>query len=585
MASLVPVHRWRLPDVDGASPELLAATTERGLGERLALVLANRGYEGASDVAALLGEPEEILHDPHLLPDADGFRERVEAAVQRRERVLVFGDFDADGLTGLAILVEAFRSLGLDASPYVPSRVDEGHGLSLPAVAHAAAEGRSLIVTVDCGTTSHAEIDAAAAAGIDVLVTDHHQVPAVLPNAAAVVNPHRAGSAYPDSRLAGSGVAFKLACLLLADRPGGRDESLALAELAAIGTVADMAPILGENRAIARIGLERLRAAPRPGLAALLRSAGVAPESVDLETVGYVIAPRLNAVGRVGEAAAAAELLLARTDEDAERLAAELEAANVLRRELSRAALLEARAAALLDPDAPIIVVAGDWPVGIVGLVAGRIADEHGRPAVVVSRVGEPWRASARGPRGFDLAAAFAACGDLFERHGGHPGAAGCSFASDRYDTLRERLRELAGSFVVDTRRELVLDLVVGCRDVDYRLLRELAALEPTGPGNPPVLVGIEGLVVTRVRPAGEKHAQLTLRKGLEVLDAIAFERGDLTESVREGQGVDVVARLGSREWGGYESLRLDIRDVAPAGTLRSLRAGVNGDPMAATAA
>ena len=585
MASLVPLHRWRLADSAAPPVELVVEARRRGLGERLAAVLAGRGFQGPADLAALLDDPESGLHDPALLPDSGAFRDRVLRAVHDGERTLVFGDFDADGLTGLAILVEALRALGIEAAPYVPNRVEEGHGLSLAAVARAAEERRTLIVTVDCGTTSHAEIAAAAERGIDVLVTDHHQVPSSLPAAAAIVNPHRPESAYPDRRLAGSGVAFKLAGLLLADLPEGRTMALALAELAAIGAVADVAPILGENRAIARLGLDRLRASPRPGLAALLGAAGVDPAGVDLETLGYVVAPRLNAIGRIGDGATAAELLLARSQPEAERLAAELEAANGLRRELSKAALAEARELAAARPDDPVMIVAGDWPVGIVGLVAGRLADELRRPTVVVSRAVEPWRGSARAPVGFDLAGAFASCGDLFERHGGHPGAAGCSFASVRYDEVRERLLAIASGFVVDARSELRVDLVVGSRDVDYGLLRELSALEPTGPGNPPVLLGISDLVVTRVRPAGERHAQLTLRKGLEVLDAIAFERADLLTALTEGDRVDVVARVGSREWGGYESLRLDIRDVAPGGTFDALRRQAPSSSMAAAPA
>ena len=267
---------------------------------------------------------------PALLPDAAAVVARVSRARDRGERVLVVGDFDADGLTGLAILVTAFRRLGLDVATHVPSRLDEGHGLSLQAVAAAREGGRSLLFTVDTGSSSVAEVAAAARGGIDVIVTDHHRVPEVAPAALALVNPHRPDSAYPDRRLAGSGVALKVAALLLERLAGVPAVATVadLADLAAIGTVADVAPILGENRSIARLGLERLRTAPRPGIAALLASARVDPASVTLETIAFVIAPRLNAAGRVGDAVDAAALLLAETAEEARVAADALERAN-----------------------------------------------------------------------------------------------------------------------------------------------------------------------------------------------------------------------------------------------------------------
>ena len=251
-----------------------------------------------------------------------GCSTRLTAARDRGERVMVFGDFDADGLDGLAILVIALRRYGVDVEPYVPSRLEEGHGLSVAAIETAVARGVSVIVTVDCGTSSGPEIALAGGRGIDVIVTDHHRVPADLPPAHAVVNPHRADSVYPDPRLAGSGVAFKVAQLLLGEVP------VDLADLATLGTVADVAPIVGENRAIARLGLERLRHDPRPGIAALLERARVAPASVDLDTIAFALAPRLNAAGRVGEALEAARLLLAETPEEAAIHADSLETAN-----------------------------------------------------------------------------------------------------------------------------------------------------------------------------------------------------------------------------------------------------------------
>jgi len=577
-----PRYRWQFPSPGVVSDALRVAGRRHGLSERLLGLLAARGIGDPAELDAFLAPAIDGLHDPNLLPDAAVVRERIGLARTRGERVLVFGDFDADGLTGLAIMTIALRRLGIDAQPYVPSRLDEGHGLSLRAVETAAEEGRGLIVTVDCGTTSQAEIAVAAGRGIDVIVTDHHHVPPLLPPALALVNPHRADSRYPDPRLAGSGVAFKVAQLLLADVPGGREAALELAELAAIGAVSDVVPILGENRSIVRLGLERLRAAPRPGLAALLARAGVVPATVELETIGFVIAPRLNAAGRVGEAVEAARLLLAEDGAEAAGLAEALEAANLTRRQATKQALAEARLALVDDAlaattddalaadlvrTAAATVVRGPWPVGIVGLVAARLAEETGRPAVVGAEVEGIVRASCRNGGSLDLAAALEQCGELFIRFGGHRGAAGFEIAAERWEAFRERFLALAAAVEPpDPRPTLRLDLALPAGEVDYPLLVELARLAPTGPGNPDPLVGVFGLTVTRVRQANGGHTQLTLRRERDVVDAIAFGRDDLGALLAPGDRIDVVARLVSRRYGGFESLQLDVRDVAPSG-------------------
>ncbi len=564
-------YRWVFPTPVTLDPTLREAGERLGISTRLMAVLADRGVAAATELDAFFGPPEAGLHDPRLLPDAAAFAERIARARANGERVLVFGDFDADGLTGLAIMTRALGRLGLDAIPYVPSRLDEGHGLSLAAVESAVASRVSLVVTVDCGTTSGAEIAAAVAAGIDVIVTDHHRVPPVLPRAVAVVNPHRADSIYPDRRLAGSGVAFKLAQLILSQEPGGGIPAVDLADLATIGTVADLAPIVGENRAIARLGLERLRREPRPGIAALLARAGIDPADADLETISFAIAPRLNAAGRVGEALGAARLLLTDDPAEAATLADGLETANRTRRDLMRLAVEEARAVVAADDgahaDGAAIIVRGDWPVGIVGLVASRLAEDLGRPAVVGANLGAVVRASCRSDGSIDLGATLEACGDLFTRFGGHAGAAGFELPVERWGEFTARFALLAAAAPrPDPRPVLRLDVAIRAVDVDYALHRDLARLAPCGPGNPVPLVAILGLTVTRVRAATGGHTQLTLRRTLDVLDGIAFDRADLVDTVQEGDRVDVVGRLVSRRFGGYESLQVEIRDVAGSG-------------------
>ena len=565
---LEPRFRWTFPTPVVVDPGLRDRAGQRGLSDRMTELLARRGVADGGDLEAWFAEPLAALHDPRLLPDAAVLLARLRAARDARERVMVFGDFDADGLDGLAILTIALRRFGLDVEPYVPSRLEEGHGLSLAAVETAVRVGATVIITVDTGTSSAAEIAEAGRRGVDVLVTDHHRVPPVLPPALAVVNPHRPDSTYPDRRLAGSGVAFKVAQLLLADEPGGAAAALALADLATIGTVADVAPIVGENRAIARLGLERLRREPRAGIAALLERARIASADVDLETIAFALAPRLNAAGRVGEAIEAARLLITDDPTEAADLAAALETANQTRRDLMTTAVAEARAIVEASPDRPVSIVRGPWPVGIVGLVASRLAEDRGRPAVVGAEVGHTIRASLRSDGSVDLAAALESCADLFTRHGGHAGAAGFELPAERWPAFVERFEAIvAGAVPPDPRATLRIDLALPALGVDYGLHRDLASLAPYGPGNPEPLVAVCGLTVTRVRIAGTDHASLTLKRDRDVLDGIAFGRVDLASLIAEGDRIDVVARVSSRRFGGFESLQLEIRDAAPSGS------------------
>jgi single-stranded-DNA-specific exonuclease len=567
-AVLEPRFRWSFPETRLIAQDLTDAALGRGVGDRLTGLLVRRGVTDVAGLDAWFADPLDGLHDPRLLPDAERLLDRVALARERSERVMVFGDFDADGLDGLAILVLALRRYGLTIEPYVPSRLDEGHGLSLAAVEAAERMGVTVIVTVDTGSSSASEIAMAAARGIDVIVADHHRLPPELPPAIAVVNPHRADSRYPDPRLAGSGVAFKVAQLVLAGEPGGPAAALDLADLATIGTVADMAPIVGENRAIARLGLERIRRAPRPGILALLERARVAPNDVDLDTIAFALAPRLNAAGRVGEALEAARLLLAEDAAGAAVHADALEVANRTRRDLMTSAVAEARALVDADPGRPAAIVHGPWPVGIVGLVAARLAEDGSRPAIVGADLGDTIRASCRSDGTIDLGAALESCAELFTRYGGHAGAAGFELPAERWPDFIERFEAIALAAVPpDPRAVLAIDLALPALGVDYALYRELAALAPYGPGNPQPLVAVLGLTVLRVRQAGTDHTSMTLRRDRDVLDGIAFGRVDIAALVREGDVIDVVARLASRTFGGFESLQLEIRDAAPSGT------------------
>ena len=596
---IISNFRWRVPAPLAVDPDCRVLGAERGISERLLSLLARRGVKSAGQLAAFLAPPEEGWYDPSLLPDAAPALARVARAQADGERILVYGDFDADGLTGLSILVIALRAIGLDAAPYVPDRLGDGHGLSLRAIDGAVDERRTLIVTADCGTSSGPEIEVARGRGIDVLVTDHHHAATWPAAAVAVVNPQRADSEYPERHLTGAGVAWKVAHLLLRELGDGSGGPIVagiealpqavrdLADLAVIGTVADVAPLLGENRVIARIGLERLRSGTRPGLAALVERAGLARERLSADDIGFGIAPRLNAAGRMGDADRAGRLLLATDRGAADELAAELEKANLDRREMTKVALAEARqglgleatevvgaapdavGAAPAPPDA--LLVQGEWGVGIIGLIAGRLAEDFGRPAVVATILDADagtLRASCRSGGGINMAEALIACDDLLIRHGGHAAAAGLDIAADLWPEFEARFLALAsaGAPRPEGPPELALDLVLPADAVDFGLVRELRLLEPTGPGNPAPVVAVRGLRVLRVRSAKGGATQLVLGRTRDVLDAVAFRRPDLAEMLHEGDRIDVVARASARQFGGFESVQLEVIDVSAEG-------------------
>jgi single-stranded-DNA-specific exonuclease len=640
---IVSNFRWRLAEPVAIDADCRALALERGISPRLLALLAVRGVATADELTRFLAPAEDGLHDPWLLPDAGAALLRVSEARARDERVLVYGDFDADGLTGLSILVLALRFLGLDAEPYVPERLGDGHGLSLRAIDRAVAEGRTLIVTADCGTSSGAEIDLAKARGVDVLVTDHHHASTWPAGAVAVVNPVREDSVYPERRLTGAGVAWKFAHLLIGElgtAEGGDSAAPAasralppavreLADLALIGTVADVAPILGENRPIAQLGLEQLRSGARPGLSALLDRAGVARDRLDLDDIGFAIAPRLNAAGRMGEAARAARLLLASDPAEAAELAAEIETANLDRRELTKLAILEARTALGLgvtaEAEAPVLtatatavtatavadagdapalpaapaapaapalpaapavpalpaapavpalpaalLIRGEWPVGIIGLIAGRLADDMSRAVVVATTLDAETgtlRASCRSGGALNLAEALIKCTDLLIRHGGHAAAAGFDIQADRWPDFQERFLAIAAAESRPAAEPvLTVDLVLAADSVDYALIKEIDLLSPTGPGNPAPSVAMRGFTVSRVRPAKGGHTQLVLRRSRDVVDAVAFRRPGLATMLCEGDRIDIVARPVSRRFGGFESIQLEVIDVAAAG-------------------
>ena len=563
MARETPEWRqWRV-----SPPATVDATGRIDLPPIVAQVLHNRGITTESEIDSFLNP---LPHDPTLLPGMESACDRLYRALMAEETVGIFGDFDVDGVTGTALVAQGLGDLFALAKvvPYIPDRVTEGHGLNEAAVQALREQGTSVLVTVDCGITSPKEVALAQELGMDVIITDHHIPPQELPPALSIIDPKLSTSKYPFPDLSGGGLAFKLIQGLydLLGQPWKRD----LLELAALSTVADLVPLKDENRFLVKEGLKELRRTRRPGLLALYRHAGIRAESIDVESISFGIAPRLNAAGRLEHASISYGLLLTRSPEEAETLAAKLEGLNRERQQLTHEACTRAREEVLGWSSLPPILLVGDDQLspGIAGLVASRLVDEFYRPAVVMSLVDGVIRASARSIPGFDLIGdALAHCRDLFTRHGGHRQAAGFEMPPENLPQLKERLGLVAEEKLstMDLQRALDIDAEVSVASLTGETFRWLKDLEPFGMDNSTPAFLTRNLQPVEVRPVGGKgqHLRLKLKEGKVIWDAMAFRKSD--RWVHDTPLLDMVYTIGTDWRGGTEGLSLKVLDLRPS--------------------
>jgi len=540
----------------------------------LAQVLYNRGYTEPGKARQFLNG-EMPPSNPFRMADMSKAVARIRRAILRREPVAVYGDFDTDGVTATALLVQVLTALGADARPYIPHRVDEGYGLNSRALRELARQGVRVVITVDCGIRSIQEVRDGTAAGLDMIVTDHHAIGPELPPAYAVINPKREDCTYGEDMLAGVGIAYRLADALLraAAASGKATPDLAvedLLDLVAIGTVADLAPLDRlENRALVRQGLAVLNLARRPGVCALLDVAGLQPGKIKAINIGFVLGPRINAAGRLESAMAAYELLTASDYGQAVTLAQNLQTLNLRRQEFTRESEEAARDLALRDgQDVPLIFAASrEFLPGIVGLVAGRLVEEFYRPAVVVEQGERESRGSCRSIQEFDIVHALDQCADLLVRHGGHTQAAGFTVKNENLPLLRERLMSIAAEALrgQDLRPALEVDAEVPIEALTLELAEDLERLEPTGHHNPPPLLMSRRLPVASSRPVGREgsHLKLSFGEAGWWLDGIAFGQGDWAPELP--RLVDVVYHLEINEWNGRRKIQLNVQDIRPA--------------------
>ncbi len=575
-----PPTVWTLGDPDPAASERIRR--ELALHPAVARLLVQRGIAEPDDARRFLRPSLADLHDPLLLADLEPAVERLLQAVANRERIVVHGDYDVDGVSATVMVRRALGLLGGDVDHYIPERLTDGYGLLAQTVERLHARGVRVIVSVDCGIRSSEAAERARALGVDLIITDHHEPGATLPAALAVVNPRRADCPYPDKHLAGAGVAFKLVQALC--RRTGRTGWLpAFAKLAAIGTLADAVPLRGENRVIARVGLDGLTAGPNSvGLQALLDASGLAGRRVESEDVAFRVAPRINAAGRMQSADLAARLLLATGRQQAalaQQLAEELDSENVRRRAEEAVIAAAAQRAVGEDPqadDARLLVVWGEgWHRGVIGIVASKLVETFARPAIVLSVDGGTARGSGRSVPGFDLLAALEQCADLCTRFGGHRQAAGLELPAERLPELRRRLGAYARARLgtEELVHRLEIDDTLTLTDIRPPLVEGLRALEPFGSGNPrPVFRATRVEVIDGPRTMKEQHLRMTVRQGGARFRAVAWRAADRAAFFEAHRaGLQLAFSVVENTYQGHTSTELTVADAARAVATREV--------------
>ncbi|RRR52234.1 single-stranded-DNA-specific exonuclease RecJ [Streptococcus suis] len=554
-----PQYDWQL--MPSFSDETFVKLAKKeGLDPIAAKLLYERGIQTAEDLQKFLQPSLEDLHDPYLLHDMDKAVERIRRAIEDYEQILIYGDYDADGMTSASILKETLEELGAEVQVYLPNRFTDGYGPNQSVYKYfIEQQGISLIVTVDNGVAGHEAIAYAQEMGVDVIVTDHHSLQATLPAAYAIVHPEHPEGNYPFKHLAGCGVAFKLACALL------ETVHADLLDLVAIGTIADMVSLTDENRVMVKYGLSLLKQTERAGLQELMKIAGIELDGLDEETVGFQIAPRLNALGRLDDPNPALELLTGFDDEEAHEIALMIDAKNVERKDIVQAIYDEAKT--MLDTSRPVQVLAKEgWNPGVLGIVAGRLLEELGQLVIVLSIEEGRAKGSARSPEAVDIFQALKDHQDLFIAFGGHAGAAGMTLEVDKLDQLADTLATFIEENKLDLSQKsaLVIDEELDLEELTLDTLKSFDKLAPYGMDNKKPVFYVKDFQVESARTMGQNNAHLKLRisKGAAGFDVVAFGKGNLALEFSQAKDLELAVTLSVNKWNGNTSLQLMLVDA-----------------------
>lgn len=558
------LRKWEVRPLDKERAAAFAQTY--GVPFFLAMLMNIRGLDDATHLREFLGEGEP-LSDPFLLKDMDKAAARITRAVDNMEKIAVYGDYDADGVTSTAMLYSYLETRGADVIFYIPQREGEGYGMNIGAVEYLKEQGVSLIVTVDNGISSVQEVARANELGIDVVVTDHHRPQEILPDAVAVVDAYRPDDTSPYKHFSGVGIAFKL-LMALEDGAGDVEDLLeAYSDLAAIGTIGDIVPLTGENRTLIRAGLERLSQSDRPGVQALLENAGIAGKALTSTNVAFTLVPRINATGRMGAPERAVRLLISGYEEEAEVLSEEICADNEERRrveaEIAEAAFADIEAKGYMK-DRVVVVDGENWHHGVIGIVASRVTERCGKPCMIISRGETEAKGSGRSIEGFSLFEAICACGDLLIKFGGHPMAAGITLKPENIEAFRKRINRYAAEhFPQMPTQTVTLDCKLNPAALSVSMAQSLTQLEPFGNGNPQPVFGLFNMELSNVTPVGGGgHLRLTLEKNGAVITAMRFNTKPEELPYHIGDKIDLAVQLEAREFRGQPSLTVIVRDM-----------------------
>ena len=560
---------WQIID-KFAAKTISAFADELNVSPALAKVLLNRGIDDIEEARKFYKPDLNRLHDPFLMHDMKDAVQRIEEAIRLKQNILIYGDYDVDGTTAISLLLLFFRQIGIPVEFYVPDRLTEGYGLTRQGIRNVRNAGAELIITVDCGITSREEVDYARSLGIDVIICDHHFPGAELPEATAVLNPKRADCSYPFKELAGVGVAFKLAQALQQKMNFNAANLFDLLDLVAIGSAADIVPLIDENRIFVKFGLDKLNNTSNLGLQALKEITGLAKGCITAGQVVFVLAPRINAVGRLGDAGRAVRLLTSENKQQAENIAEILESENKIRREIDESTLSQALAQIedLEDPGSQNVFVlnSDDWHPGVIGIVASRIVERYFRPTVMIATENGSGKGSARSIPGFDIYQALKSCEDLMNSFGGHKYAAGLTIGSQNIPEFRKKLDAVASQSLTAemTTPKLWIDAEIALKDIDEMLIKLLKRMAPYGPQNMrPVFQTGALQVVGTPSIVGNNHLKFKVRQNDVVFNAIGFNLGDLFYRLAPGESdLEMVYSIDENEWNGKTTIQLKVKDL-----------------------
>lgn len=556
---IIPTYNWQFsPQVE--DEDFTKIAKKAGLGPEVARLLYSRGVKDQEALSRFLTPTLDDLHDPYLLHDMDKAVERIRRAIEDGEFILIYGDYDADGMTSASIVKESLEQLGAEVAVYLPNRFTDGYGPNASVYKYfIEQQGISLIVTVDNGVAGHEAIDLAQSMGVDVIVTDHHSMPEVLPDAYAIVHPEHPDADYPFKHLAGCGVAFKLACALL------EEVQVELLDLVAIGTIADMVSLTDENRIMVQYGLEVLRNTQRMGLQEMFNIAGIARNDVTEETVGFQLAPRLNALGRLDDPNPAIDLLTGFDDEEAHEIALMIHEKNEERKEIVQAIYQEAKA--MVDPAKKVQILAKEgWNPGVLGIVAGRLLEELGQTVIVLNLEDGRAKGSARSIEALDIFEALDPHRNLFVAFGGHAGAAGMTLEADNLDALSEILESYVLSQCLDatTKNNLSLDEELDLEALTIDVVKNFERLAPFGMDNQKPVFYIRNFQIESARAMGASNAHLKLKisRGTSNFEVVAFGKGSLAAEFSQAKGLELAVTLSVNQWNGQTTLQLMMVDT-----------------------